>query len=57
MAQNSFEGELLASFGRLTHLIYLIAANAGLNVKILGESSNCKKLRILNLSFNSLTDL
>ena len=24
---------------------------------ILGEASNCKKLRILNLSFNSLTDL
>ena len=51
IAQNSFKGELPASFGGLTHLIYILAANAGLSGRILGELSNCKKLRILNLSF------
>ncbi|RVW12483.1 Leucine-rich repeat receptor protein kinase MSP1 [Vitis vinifera] len=57
IAQNSFEGELPASFGGLTHLIYILAANAGLSGRILGELKICnaKSLIILVPSDNYFT--
>ncbi|XP_073364724.1 leucine-rich repeat receptor protein kinase MSP1-like [Aegilops tauschii subsp. strangulata] len=55
ISENHFDAELPTSIGLLGNLTQLIAKNAGLRGSIPKELSNCKKITLINLSFNAFT--